>query len=145
MRFIDKMIHDKEYRNHIIKYVVFGVLTTLVSWGSFYLLRRFAPFINENIANIISIVLAVIFAYIVNRIFVFKSKEKNIIKEFLAFCSARIVTMIFEAVAFYIFASLIGINEMIVKVAVSIVVVILNYIFSRLFVFKKINLGVDKK
>ena len=135
------MREDAAYRKHIITYFAFGIITTLVSWGSFWLLRRFAPFIEENIANIISIILAVITSYVVNRKFVFKSKEPNIWKEFLMFCSGRVVTMIFEEVAFFVLATVIGINEMLVKIGVSVIVVILNYIFSKIFVFKNSKEG----
>lgn len=136
MNFIQKMKNDKEYRKHIITYLVFGVITTLVSWGSFWAIRKYIPILNENIANIISIVLAVVVAYITNRKYVFLSNEKNIIKEFIAFCSGRLVTMMFETIAFWIFATVLGINEMLVKVGVSVIVVILNYIISKIFVFK---------
>lgn len=137
MNFIEKMLNDKEYRNHIISYVFFGVITTLVNWVSFYLIRRYLPFVEENIANIISIILAVIVAYITNRKFVFHSKDKNILKEFIAFCSGRAVTMIIEELGFLIFATLIGFNEMLVKVVVSVIIVILNYFISKFFVFKQ--------
>ena len=92
--------------------------------------------LNENIANIISIILAVVVAYVTNRKYVFSSTEKNIVKEFVAFCSGRAVTMIFETITFWLFATILGINEMLVKVGVSIIVVILNYIISKIFVFK---------
>ncbi|MBQ9267326.1 MAG: GtrA family protein [Clostridia bacterium] len=141
MDFVKRMREDAAYRKHIITYFAFGIITTLVSWGSFWLLRRFAPFIEENIANIISIILAVITSYVVNRKFVFKSKEPNIWKEFLMFCSGRVVTMIFEEVAFFVLATVIGINEMLVKIGVSVIVVILNYIFSKIFVFKNSKEG----
>ena len=125
-----------KYRKHIITYLVFGIITTLVSWGSFWIMRKYIPMLNENIENIISIILAVIVAYVTNRKYVFSSTEKNIVKEFVAFCSGRAVTMIFETITFWLFATILGINEMLVKVGVSIIVVILNYIISKIFVFK---------
>ena len=137
MSFIEKMKNDKEYRNSIIMYLFFGVVTSAINWGSFYLLRRYAPFIEENIANIISIILAVIVAYITNRAYVFHSKEKNILKEFLVFCSGRAFTMVVEELIFFIFASKLGFNEMIIKIIATIIVVILNFFISKFFVFKK--------
>lgn len=136
MDFIQKIRNDEKYRKHIITYLVFGIITTLVSWGSFWIMRKYIPMLNENIANIISIILAVIVAYVTNRKYVFSSTEKNIVKEFVAFCSGRAVTMIFETITFWLFATILGINEMLVKVGVSIIVVILNYIISKIFVFK---------
>lgn len=138
LRFLSRMKSDAEYRKHIILYFIFGVITTLVSWGSFYLLRHFVPVIEENIANIISIVLAVITAYITNRRYVFKSVEKNILKEFLAFCSSRAVTMLLEALIFFVFATVLDFPEMVVKIGESVIIMILNYFFSKFFVFKKI-------
>ena len=136
MDFIQKIRNDEKYRKHIITYLVFGIITTLVSWGSFWIMRKYIPMLNENISNIISIILAVIVAYVTNRKYVFSSTEKNIVKEFVAFCSGRAVTMIFETITFWLFATILGINEMLVKVGVSIIVVILNYIISKIFVFK---------
>ena len=136
MDFIQKIRNDEKYRKHIITYLVFGIITTLVSWGSFWIMRKYIPMLNENIANIISSILAVIVAYVTNRKYVFSSTEKNIVKEFVAFCSGRAVTMIFETITFWLFATILGINEMLVKVGVSIIVVILNYIISKIFVFK---------
>ena len=136
MDFIQKIRNDEKYRKHIITYLVFGIITTLVSWGSFWIMRKYIPMLNENIANIISIILAVIVAYVTNRKYVFSSTEKNIVKEFVAFCSGRAVTMIFETITFWLFATILGINEMLAKVGVSIIVVILNYIISKIFVFK---------
>lgn len=136
MDFIQKIRNDEKYRKHIITYLVFGIITTLVSWGSFWIMRKYIPMLNENIANIISIILAVIVAYVTNRKYVFSSTEKNIVKEFVAFCSGRAVAMIFETITFWLFATILGINEMLVKVGVSIIVVILNYIISKIFVFK---------
>ena len=136
MDFIQKIRNDEKYRKHIITYLAFGIITTLVSWGSFWIMRKYIPMLNENIANIISIILAVIVAYVTNRKYVFSSTEKNIVKEFVAFCSGRVVSMIFETITFWLFATILGINEMIVKVGVSIIVVILNYIISKIFVFK---------
>lgn len=136
MDFIQKIRNDEKYRKHIITYLAFGIITTLVSWGSFWIMRKYIPMLNENIANIISIILAVIVAYVTNRKYVFSSTEKNIVKEFVAFCSGRAVTMIFETITFWLFATILGINEMLVKVGVSIIVVILNYIISKIFVFK---------
>ncbi len=136
MEIFKKLIKNKEYRNQVILYIFFGIVTTIINWGTFYLLRRYVPVIEENIANIISIILAVTVAYITNRKYVFGSKEKNVLKEFLIFCSGRLVTMIVEAVGFFVFATLLGNNEMIVKVLISVVVIILNYFISKFFVFK---------
>ena len=75
-------LKNKEKTKHFLIYGFFGVLTTVVSFGSFYILRKIYININENILNTISIMLAIIFAYFTNRKFVFKSKEKtHLLKE----------------------------------------------------------------
>ena len=77
---IDK-IKDKKFMIHIIKYLFFGFLTTVLSLGSFWILIEFSN-LNENICNFISIVVGVLSAYALNREYVFESKEKDIFKEF---------------------------------------------------------------
>jgi putative flippase GtrA len=133
------ILNDKKYIIHLIKYVFFGVLATIVSLGSFWLIRRYLPQIEENIANAISIILAIIFAYFTNRIYVFKSKEKNMLKEFIAFASSRGFTFAFDMATFFIFASVLHFNEMIVKIIIQIAVIILNYIISKVLVFKEVK------
>ena len=67
----------------------------------------------------------------------FNSKEKNILKEFSKFVVARIISMLFDMLCFYIFATLLKFDEMIVKVIIQVAVVILNYILSKIMVFTK--------
>ncbi len=136
MNFMKKLKCNEKRRKEITIYLLFGIITTLVSWGSFLAMRIFIPTLNENIANIISVMLAVITSYITNRKYVFASSETNIVKEFLIFCSGRVVTILFETISFYIFVTIMGMHEMIMKVCISIIVVILNYIISKTFVFK---------
>lgn len=132
-----KKLTYKLYNNNIIRYVLFGALTTFVNLITYLILRKF---INFNIANFISIVLAICFAYVVNSRFVFKSTAKTIrerANEFFKFIAARISTMIIEFLGVFIFADILGFNDMIIKMAVQFVVLILNYVFSKLIVFKK--------
>lgn len=90
----------REKIRHYLLYFLFGVLSTMVSFGSLFIFRVFLPEVGKNIANTISIVIAIVFAYIVNRIFVFKSKEKSIMKEFLKFALSRGVSFLFEVFFF---------------------------------------------
>lgn len=129
-------LKNKEKTKHFLIYGFFGVLTTVVSFGSFYILRKIYININENILNTISIIIAIIFAYFTNRKFVFKSKEKNIVKEFFKFLGSRAFSTIFEIVLFFIFNSILFIDGMTSKALISLVVIILNYITSKIFVFK---------
>lgn len=128
------------YKKHeeVINYLFFGGLTTVVSIGSYAIFAKVFG-LSIVISNIISWIIAVLFAFITNKIFVFKSKNKTV-KDFLAECfkfySARIFSLGVETLILYIGATLLHINDIIVKILAQIVVVILNYILSKLIVFK---------
>lgn len=136
----------KIYIKHkeIINYLIFGVLTTIVSLSTYYLLVL--TFLNPNnslelqIANIISWIAAVTFAYITNRKYVFNSKNKNIIKEIIKFYSSRLTTLFLDMIIMFIFVTLLSFNDKIIKIFVQIIVTISNYILSKLLVFKKRSL-----
>ncbi len=125
----------KKY-SEIIRYLIFGVLTTIVSIGVYALFTKVFN-VNYMVSNIISWIISVLFAYITNRMFVFKSKSNNIVLEIYQFYKYRIYSFLIELFLMYLFVELINIDDMISKVIVQIVVIILNYIFSKLFVFKK--------
>lgn len=122
-----------------INYIIFGVFTTLVNYLVYLGLTRL---LNTEVipATIIAWVLAVLFAYITNKKFVFASNSFNfaqVTKEIASFFSLRIVSGIFEVVCMYIFVSVLQFNDIIIKLIVNIAVIILNYIFSKLIVFRK--------
>jgi putative flippase GtrA len=125
----------KKY-SEIIKYLIFGVLTTMVSIGVYALFTKVFN-INYMVSNCFSWVISVLFAYITNRIFVFESKSDDIIIEMYQFFKYRIVSFLIDVLLMYIFVELINIDDMISKVVVQVVVIVLNYVFSKLFVFKK--------
>ena len=124
----------------IWNYLIVGGLTTVVSLGTYYLCVY--TFLNPNkpielqIANIISWVFAVVFAYITNRKYVFKSKEKNIKKEAFSFIGSRVATLLLDMLMMFILVSLLCINDKISKVISQVLIVIANYIISKLIVFK---------
>ena len=130
----------KKYEE-IVNYLVVGVLTTVVSLVSYYIcvLTILDPnkALELQIANIISWICAVLFAFVTNKIFVFKSKSKNLLKEFTSFVGARVLTLIIDMLIMFVMVTTMGINDKISKIVVQVVVTILNYIFSKLFVFKK--------
>lgn len=131
-----KEIIKKICTKEVILYIVFGILTTLVNLGTFYLFTKIFS-MNENIANIIAIVLAVIFAYITNKDMVFHSKAKTIKEkgmQFTKFISGRAFTMIIEWIGGALLF-LMPIPQMISKLIVTIIVVILNFFISKFFVF----------
>ncbi len=127
------------YNNKIIRYIFFGGLTTLVNLVCYYLLRQLAN-IEINTANVISIALAILFAFVVNSKYVFKSKSTTLKEhavEFIKFVSARLSTMAIEIGGMWLLTACTEMNDMIAKVAIQFIVLVLNYIFSKLLVFKK--------
>lgn len=125
----------------IISYLIIGVLTTIVSLISYYLLTITILSPNNplelTIANIISWIISVLFAYITNRKYVFQSKDKNILKEVSKFTLSRVTTLLIDIILMFIFVSILHFNDKIIKLLVQILIIILNYIFSKLLVFKK--------
>lgn len=124
----------------LINYLIFGVLTTIVSLTTYYLLVY--TILNPDkplqlqIANIISWITSVTFAYITNRKFVFESKDKNIIKEMTKFYSSRLTTLILDMLFMFIFVSKLKFNDKIIKLILQVIITILNYILSKILVFK---------
>ncbi len=127
----------KKYKETIL-YLIFGILSTIVNIGAYVICTRFFN-IEFLISNWIAWIAAVIFAYITNKFFVFESKDINIkflIKEFSSFVSCRILSGVIEMILMYIMISLMSINDFIVKIITNVVVIILNFIFSKLIIFK---------
>lgn len=125
----------------IINYIIVGGLTTIVSLIAYY--TCVLTFLDPNnpvelqIANVISWICAVTFAYIANRIFVFESKNTDYVKEISSFVGARVATLLMDMGIMFVFVTLLKGNDKIIKLIVQVVVTILNYIFSKIFVFKK--------
>lgn len=133
-----KELFKKVFTKEVIFYGIFGVLTTVVNLASFYILNDVCK-INENIANIIAIILAVLFAYFTNKDLVFHSnantfKEKS--KQFIKFISGRAVTMVIEFVGCALLF-LTPIPEIVSKLFITVIVIILNFFISKFFAFKK--------
>lgn len=128
--------------NEIIKYLIFGALTTLISLTTYFIMTLFLD-VNEpiqlQVCNITSWILSILFAFFTNKIFVFKSKEKKTIKELIKFLTGRIITLLIDMIIMFIFVSLMHFNDKIVKLLLQIIIIILNYIISKYFVFKKEN------
>ncbi|MDD3206523.1 MAG: GtrA family protein [Lachnospiraceae bacterium] len=128
----------KKYED-VILYLFFGGLTFLVSMVSYYICAT--PLgINYMVANVISWILAVLFAYITNRIFVFKSKVrdiKGILKELWMFVACRLSTGVMEVVIMFVGVSLLKCNDLLVKGAAQVLVILTNYILSKILIFKK--------
>lgn len=131
----------------IINYLIFGVLTTIVNLISKYILL-FTIFDASNAIQlqtsiIISWIIAVLFAYFTNRKFVFQSTNTNKLKEFSSFVVARVSTLFLEMIVMWFFVTLLKFNSDLYVILFTMVsqigVVICNYIFSKLFIFKKVD------
>ena len=121
-----------------IRYVFFGGCTTLVNLVSFWLLRHVTP-LGITASNIISVFLAIVFAFFVNSRFVFHSKtsgfkKKNI--EFIKFFSGRLLAMFIEVGGVWLLAEVILMDEFLAKLATQLIVLILNFLISKYFVFQ---------
>ena len=125
----------------MINYIIVGILTTLVSLVVYYALVL--TILNPEdalllqVANVISWIAAVTFAYFANRKFVFESKNEHIVLEAMKFYLSRLGTLLLDMTIMYIGVSLLFYNDKFVKIIVQIIVIIVNYIFSKLFVFQK--------
>ncbi|MDD6757573.1 MAG: GtrA family protein [bacterium] len=122
----------------ILWYGFFGVLTTLVNIISFYLLDKTG--MNVYINNFIAWFLSVLFAFVTNKLFVFNSKsldKKVIIKEIFSFFFFRILSLGIDMVGMYICISLMNLGKMLSKVLMNVIVIVANYVFSKIFIFKK--------
>lgn len=121
-------------------YAVFGVGATVINIVSYRVLANTFGKKYFLIANIIAWILAFIFAFITNKLFVFESKswEAQIaMKEFVGFLSARLATGILDTVLMWLFVSVISLDDTLSKVIINILVIIINYIASKFFIFKK--------
>lgn len=134
------------YKNpEIWNYLIVGVLTTVVSlaikWGLLFTILDAKNGFQVQVAVIVSWIGAVIFAYITNRIFVFKSKSKNYLKEISSFVLGRVATLLMEMFIMWFFVTLLKLNSdawvLVFTLVCQVLVTIFNYILSKLFVFKK--------
>ena len=128
----------KKYRE-VILYLIFGVLTTLVNLISYFLLTDVAG-VNYLFSNVLAWVLSVLFAYGTNRVWVFQSQAKGtaaILKEMVSFFGARLFSGGLDMGIMFVCVSLIGLPDGVIKILSNILVIVLNYLFSKLWIFKK--------
>ena len=138
---MNKIIELYKKYKEIINYLIVGGLTTVVSMAIFY--GSTWTFLDGNdavelqIANVLSWIGAVVFSYFANRIFVFESKEKNILKEFVAFVSSRVLTLLLDMGTMFVLSTLLQINYNISKIFAMVLVTVGNYVIGKFLVFKK--------
>lgn len=136
-RIMIQRIYKKLFNKETISYLFFGVLTTLVNLAV-YSLGDFSG-LDYRVSNVAAWIISVIFAYVTNKLFVFESTSWRLpvlTREFISFVSCRLLSGIFEMAALIALVELLMINKFIAKVIISIIVVLMNYVFSKLFIFK---------
>lgn len=135
---IDKVKAQYKKHRELIVYVFCGGLTTLVDFGV-YIFMTDLLFLDIVTANIIAWTAAVIFAFAVNKTIVFNDRRSTfmiVLSQFVSFTGMRAVSGGLSTFFLWLFAELYGLNDLIVKGVIAAAVIILNYIFSKLFIFK---------
>ena len=132
-----------KYRELIIYFIV-GVLTTIVAWGCKFLWNdlffggtKFPTVAQNSVLSLVENVSGIAFAYPTNRKWVFKSKNPNIFSEFISFTGSRAVTWVLGWLLNMLMVNVLGVSIRVSTVVVGVVVVIGNYVFAKLLVFRK--------
>ena len=121
-----------------IRYLAVGGLTTLINFGLFVLLHELMD-IDETISNLISIPASILFAYVANKLVVFRSRSNSITSFFLElikFVGSRLLTMALEIGLVLLFADVLGWNATLGKAIAQVLVIIANYFISKIIVFR---------
>lgn len=132
------MVIYKKYKEQIL-YLFFGGCTTFINIAAYFCLTRYAR-MNEYAANTIAIILAVLAAYISNKLWVFESKSfspKIFIPEMLKFFGCRAFSMLIDMGILWLGMGVLGMYDLIIKIFSNIIVIIVNYIASKYIVFRK--------
>lgn len=139
--FMNRLVNVYEKHEEVIIYLIVGVMTTILNlviyYGCVFTVLNPEDKLELQIANLIAWTVGVIFAYFMNRKYVFKSKNIDIKKEATKFLSSRVVTLLMDMFIMFFTVSILRFNDKIMKIFSNILVIILNYIFSKLLVFKK--------
>ena len=132
-----KTIYEKH--KEMILYLFFGGLTTLVNIVVYWIFVNLLH-VDYLVSNMVAWLLSVLFAYITNKIYVFQSKSIGflpIMREFSAFVSCRLFSGLIDMGIMYLGISIFGFYDLLIKILSNVIVVILNYVFSKLFIFRK--------
>lgn len=130
-----KLLYQR-YRE-LINYLFFGVLTTVVNYVTYLVLAPF--FTLTTVPTVVAWILSVLFAYLTNRRYVFCSHTvgKDALKEASGFFMARVMSGVLDVAIMWVFVDLIGFNDLLIKLLSNVVVVVFNYIASKMVVFSK--------
>lgn len=128
-----------ELSKELIAYLLVGIATSVLSLIVYYgaVLTFLDPWIPWQLqaANVLSWIVAVTFAYFTNRIYVFKSKNSNWLKEAVTFYYSRIITLLLDMLLMYLLVTANGTNDKLAKLVVQVIVIAANYLLSKLLVF----------
>ena len=135
------------YRNHRegMRYLIFGGLSTLVNI-LVYIICAYCIFVNlnddlkVNISNVLAIVISILFAYITNKLWVFETKtenKKDLLREFTSFIGCRAVTALMDLGLMELTVNILKWNDIVMKILINVLVILLNFVFSKLIIFKK--------
>ena len=141
---LGKLADIYEEHKEGMRYLIFGALSTLVNIVVaailyYVIFSSFAEELKVNLSTILAIIAAWIFAYVTNKLYVFDSKTENIkelLKEITSFVGCRTITAIVEVIIMNVFVTKLEFNYMLMKIIANIIVIILNFVFSKLLIFK---------
>ena len=123
----------------MLLYILFGILTTAVNILSFGLLRDVLQW-QLLTANTLAWVLSVAFAFLTNKVFVFRSKSfaaKLVLRELVSFVGARLFSLAVDTAGMWLLVDVLTWNDWLAKVLMNVIVIVLIYVFSKLFIFKR--------
>lgn len=123
----------------LLKYLIVGIITTAINIAVFYLFDTILNF-HYLIANFISIAVSIVFAFFMNKKYVFEKKRatvKEAWNEFILFVSFRAISGVVDMATMGVFVSLLNLNENSAKLITQFIIVSMNYIFSKFYIFKK--------
>ena len=136
-RFVEKIL-KKPLTRELVAYIIFGVATTAVGVGSFALFVSMG--FGVALANTFSYVLAILFAYVTNKIWVFQARDyavKTVAKEFFKFVSSRLLIFAIETVLLVILVDFLHYDAVLMKLFTNVIVIVLNYVASKVIVFRE--------
>lgn len=128
---------DRLMSREMISYLFFGVLTTLVNWAVYGGMTKAE--IDYRVATAVAWAVSVLFAYVVNKLYVFRSKSWKpalVWRELVSFVACRVLSLGMEMVFMILMVDYLHMGKYISKAVVSVAVVIANYVFSKLFIFR---------
>lgn len=126
----------KRITKEFFLYMLFGVFTTLIN-VLVYTFLYYKCFASNTASNVAAWLCSVAFAYVTNRVWVFESRGNDIFREAMSFFGCRALTGLLELGVMYLLVDICALEGGIVKLAVNVLVIVLNYLFSKLYIFKK--------